>query len=65
MDLHLVLDPALSLSEANRLSDKAVDAIHTRFINASVTIHQEPCRISDPSERVNCKDHCKPGCLLN
>ena len=64
IDLHLVLDPSLSLFQANRLSDMAVAAIQARFKNASVTIHQEPCRTPPPHDKNKCKDHCKPGCLL-
>ena len=64
IDLHLVLDPSMSLLEASRLADMVADAIRTRFRDASVTIHQEPCRSLAPGDKSNCKDHCRPGCLM-
>ena len=64
IDLHLVLDPSLTLFHADRLADMAVEAIQTRFKNASVTIHQEPCRSPMPHDKTSCKEHCQRGCLL-
>jgi len=42
MQLHLVLDPELSLIEAHRVSDQVEQALTRDFANADIIIHQDP-----------------------
>ena len=42
IQLHIEMDPALSLMRAHAVSDEVEAAIHTAFPNAEILIHQDP-----------------------
>ena len=45
IDLHLVMAKNASLEEAHRLCDHLEEDIKSKLLNASVTIHVEPCQM--------------------
>lgn len=47
IQLHLELDPALTLVQAHRISDEVEDSIRDVFPNAEVIIHQDPAGIRE------------------
>ncbi|HLF79200.1 MAG TPA: cation diffusion facilitator family transporter [Dehalococcoidia bacterium] len=42
VDLHLILNPELTVAEAHDITERIEARIHTRWPNAAVTIHTEP-----------------------
>jgi len=42
IQLHLELDPDISLLEAHAISDRVEDVLHTELPGADITIHQDP-----------------------
>ncbi|MBV5346957.1 cation diffusion facilitator family transporter [Lamprocystis purpurea] len=42
IQLHLELDPDISLLEAHAISDRVEDVLHTAWPDADITIHQDP-----------------------
>ncbi len=57
VDLHLQVDPNLTVDVSHRLVHAIGDAIKARFGNASVTVHVEPCD-------GRCTPSCIEGCLI-
>lgn len=57
VEMHLIVDPALSLSAAHRVTDEVMAALRERFPGVHVTIHTEPCG-------EDCDDLCQAGCFL-
>ena len=48
IQLHLELDPGLTLAEAHRISDEVMDAIERAFPHAEVLIHEDPFGLAEP-----------------
>ena len=57
IEFHLVVDAPLPTSGAHRLADHLMERIRSRYGNATVTSHVEPCDGS-------CRPACREGCLL-
>jgi cation diffusion facilitator family transporter len=57
IEMHLIVDPALSLSEAHHVTDEVMAALRERFPGVHVTIHTEPCG-------EDCDELCQAGCFL-
>ncbi len=47
IQMHLVLDPALSLLEAHRITDDVEKAVESEFPGADIIIHQDPDGIAE------------------
>ena len=47
IQMHLVLDPALSLVDAHRISDDVEAAVQADFPNADIIIHEDPDGIAE------------------
>lgn len=56
IDLHLVVIPDMSITEAHQLNDRIIDGISNQFPQARVLIHTEPC--DD-----DCDEVCLAGCF--
>jgi len=50
IQLHLELDPQLTLSAAHRISDQVEQAIKRRFPRAEIIIHADPVGINEPRD---------------
>jgi cation diffusion facilitator family transporter len=57
VDLHLVLPPSSSITEAHQICDNIEESIKERLQNSSITIHVEPCN-------KEC-EQCTISCTLN
>ncbi|MCE5239347.1 cation diffusion facilitator family transporter [bacterium] len=57
IEMHLIVDPALSLSAAHHLTDEVMAALREHFPGVHVTIHTEPCG-------EDCDELCQAGCFL-
>jgi cation diffusion facilitator family transporter len=57
VDLHVVMDPHLSLEESHGITDRIVARIRQKFPNAEVVVHAEPCD-------GRCSRNCQSGCFL-
>jgi cation diffusion facilitator family transporter len=55
IDLHVVVDPEMTVEESHKLSHRIADEIKEHFISSSTIVHVEPC--DD-----NCKDECLENC---
>ena len=58
LEFHVVVDAQLPTIDAHRLAHHLTARIRTRFPNAVVTTHIEPCDGS-------CHPACREGCLLS
>lgn len=56
IEMHLIVEPDLSVSEAHALTDEIGDRLRAEFSEAHIIIHPEPCE-------AKCKSHCRAGCL--
>jgi cation diffusion facilitator family transporter len=56
IEMHLIVEPNLSVSEAHELTDQIGNRLREEFSEAHVIIHPEPCEAT-------CKPHCREGCL--
>jgi ferrous-iron efflux pump FieF len=50
IQLHIELDPAMSLMRAHELSDSVEQALMAAFPRAEVIIHQDPAGVEMPPE---------------
>lgn len=57
IEMHLIVDPTLSLSQAHHLTDEVMAGLRERFPGVHVTTHTEPCG-------EDCDDLCQAGCFL-
>ncbi|MEE8442923.1 MAG: cation diffusion facilitator family transporter, partial [Dehalococcoidia bacterium] len=57
IDMHLTVDPDMSVEASHQLTDKIESEVGTRFPGADVLVHIEPCDGS-------CDPSCVSGCLL-
>jgi len=57
IEMHLIVDPGLSLSAAHHVTDEVMAALRERFPGVHVTIHTEPCG-------EDCDELCQAGCFL-
>ncbi len=58
IEFHLLVDPGISVQESHDLTELMTADIESRFPQASVLIHVEPCDGS-------CEGKCVKGCLLD
>lgn len=58
VDLHLVVDAQMTVSESHSIADKIMADFRTHFPYIDVILHIEPCDGS-------CSSACKSGCLLD
>jgi cation diffusion facilitator family transporter len=58
VEFHLVVEARLPTVDAHRLADHLLERIRSRYPNAAVTSHLEPCDGS-------CRPACREGCLLS
>jgi cation diffusion facilitator family transporter len=54
-EFHLVVDPKMSVRESHDLGDTIVAGVKSRYPDAKVVIHVEPC---DETCTEDCLDHC-------
>jgi ferrous-iron efflux pump FieF len=47
IELHLELDPQMTVADAHRITDAVEDSLRDAFPSAEVTIHQEPAGLDD------------------
>lgn len=57
VDVHVLVDPEMSVAESHRLSDVIADEIGARLPSTEVVVHIEPCED-------DCGDCCGPNCLV-
>lgn len=57
IEMHLIVDASLSLSEGHHVTDEVMAALRERFPRVRVTIHTEPCG-------EDCDELCQAGCFL-
>jgi cation diffusion facilitator family transporter len=57
IDMHVVVDPKMSVDESHLITEEISEEIERRFKNISVIVHIEPCDGS-------CDVSCAEGCLL-
>jgi cation diffusion facilitator family transporter len=57
IDLHVVVDPAMSVTDSHAITEKMTSEIRAQLNGADVTVHIEPCDGT-------CKASCVSGCLL-
>jgi cation diffusion facilitator family transporter len=57
VQVHVVVDPAMSVHDSHELSDALESAIMEHYPAAHVTVHVEPCV-------KQCTDRCLAGCLM-
>lgn len=57
VDMHVVVDPQMSVEESHSVTEKIEAEIRARFPDASVVVHIEPCDGT-------CDKACVEGCLL-
>ena len=58
IDLHVVVDPAMSVTDSHEITEKIETDIKGKFSEADVTVHIEPCDGS-------CRKVCISGCMLS
>ncbi|MGD9496918.1 MAG: cation diffusion facilitator family transporter [Armatimonadota bacterium] len=58
VDVHVLVDPAMTVATSHALSDVITDEIQARLPNTVVVVHIEPC--DD-----DCDDQCGPNCLVH
>jgi hypothetical protein len=57
IDLHIVVDPAMTVIESHAITEKMTAVIREKLSGADLTVHIEPCDGS-------CKKSCVSGCML-
>ncbi|RPJ60326.1 MAG: cation transporter [Dehalococcoidia bacterium] len=57
IDLHVVVDPKMTVSESHAITEKMTADIRERMSGADLTVHIEPCD-------GGCKKSCISGCML-
>jgi len=57
IDLHIVVDPAMTVSDSHAITEKMTAAIREKLSGADLTVHIEPCDGL-------CKKSCISGCML-
>jgi cation diffusion facilitator family transporter len=57
IDLHVVVDPKMSVSESHAITEKMTSEIREKLTGADLTVHIEPCDGA-------CKKSCVSGCML-
>lgn len=55
IELHLLVEPDMSVEDSHDLTEKITDEIRTRYPESVVTIHIEPC---DGKCTTICQEHC-------
>ncbi|MHB8085822.1 MAG: cation diffusion facilitator family transporter [Dehalococcoidia bacterium] len=58
IDLHVVVDPAMSVIDSHEITEKMETAIKDKFTGADVTVHIEPCDGA-------CRKICVSGCMMS
>jgi cation diffusion facilitator family transporter len=58
IDLHVVVDPSMTVSESHSITEKMTAAIREKLRGADLTVHVEPCDGS-------CKKACVSGCMMS
>jgi divalent metal cation (Fe/Co/Zn/Cd) transporter len=58
IDVHLVVDPTMTVLESHRIAEDASARIRERMSPANVFVHVEPCA-------GECGEACTSGCLLD
>lgn len=58
VDLHLVVDANMSVSESHSITDRIAADFNAHFPHIDVVLHIEPCDGS-------CRDACRSGCMLS
>ena len=58
IDLHIVVDPKMTVSESHAITEKMTTAIREKLEGADLTVHIEPCDGT-------CKKACVSGCMLS
>jgi len=58
VEFHIKVDPHMTVEASHRAGKEISEAIRGRFLNASVTVHIEPCNGL-------CTKQCITGCLLD
>lgn len=61
IEMHVVVAAAMSVDESHALTHTIARGVRTRFAEAHVTVHVEPCNHL-PSDA--CAAHCRTGCLV-
>jgi cation diffusion facilitator family transporter len=57
IDLHIVVDPAMTVSDSHAITEKMTAAVREKLSGADLTVHIEPCDGL-------CKKSCVSGCML-
>jgi divalent metal cation (Fe/Co/Zn/Cd) transporter len=57
IDLHIVVDPAMTVSDSHAITEKMTAAVREKLSGADLTVHIEPCDGL-------CKKSCASGCML-
>lgn len=57
IDLHIVVDPAMTVSDSHEITEKMTAAVREKLSGADLTVHIEPCDGL-------CKKSCTSGCML-
>jgi cation diffusion facilitator family transporter len=57
IDLHIVGDPAMTVSDSHAITEKMTAAVREKLSGADLTVHIEPCDGL-------CKKSCVSGCML-
>jgi len=57
IDLHIVVDPAMTVSDSHAITEKMTSAVREKLSGADLTVHIEPCDGL-------CKKSCASGCML-
>ncbi|MBN1689402.1 MAG: cation transporter [Dehalococcoidia bacterium] len=57
IDLHIVVDPTMTVSDSHAITEKMTEAIREKLSGADLTVHIEPC------DGI-CKKSCVSGCML-
>ena len=57
IDLHIVVDPAMTVSDSHAITEKMIAAVREKLSGADLTVHIEPC------DGI-CKKSCVSGCML-
>jgi ferrous-iron efflux pump FieF len=52
IQVHIELDPDMTLVKAHRISDAVEKSVHDAFPNAEVIIHQDPSGMEDPHDHI-------------
>jgi cation diffusion facilitator family transporter len=58
IDLHVVVDPSMTVTESHRITEEMTTAIRNEMSGADLTVHIEPCDGL-------CKKACISGCMLS